>query len=389
MLDSDQPPGVGAEPSRTYRRDSIFNALSATSFSVALGIVGVSIPLLALHVGFDATQIGLLIALSAVSQLIARSFMGAMMRKLPDKVFMLAAGFLIALSCGLVAASTTILAFILSQLAQGVARAFFFTGSQTHAVRVSDSAVRAVTSVNLAAGIGAFAGPALAGLLFEYSAQVPLVVGAAIGVLTMIPAGLLVRLAPFKPVAHLRAERILRRPGVDAACWMGAISGVWKGLLDSYVPVALTLAGQLGSTVGILVAVGNGALFLGSGLARYVHRTGIRGSLILGVAATGLGTAALGPLAGLAVAAACALAVSGLGAGALQTVGPAIATEAVHPDEQGDAITSVGLSRAAALFVAPMGMAGMVLVFPVGVAFVVAGALVTLPGALWRPQRPR
>lgn len=383
---SDQSSGASSASSRASRRDLFLNSLCATTFSISLGIAGVSVPLLALHVGFGVTEIGLLIALSAVTQLITRSFMGVMMRKLPDKVFIIAAGFLIGASCGLVAFSTTIVAFILSQLVQGAARAFFFTGSQTHAVRVSSSAVRALTSVNFAAGIGAFAGPGVAGLLFGISEQFPLVVGTAVGVLTMIPAAMLVRLAPFKAMAKKGSERILRRPDVVAGCWMGAMAGVWKGLLDSYVPVVLTLAGQSAPVVGVLVAVGNGALLIGSGLAKYLRRAGIRGSLVIGVAATGLGVAVLGPLAGLAVATGFALAVSGLGAGALSTVGPAIATEAVHPEEQGDAITAVGLFRAGALFVAPMGMAGMVLVFPVAAAFVVAGALITLPGALWRPE---
>lgn len=379
---SNNMPSVEQSPAfddRHYRRDRVFGAIAAGSFSLALGVAFVAVPLLALEVGYSAAQIGLLVALSAVAQLTARSFMGVMLRRLPDKVFVVGAAALIALSCVLVAASTTIAAFALSLVLQGVARAFFWTGSQTHAVRVSHSAVSAMTTVHLAGGIGSLVGPILAGILSEQSAQLALVVGVAIGLLSVIPAVLLINLPPFETVARPEPGRIWRRPGVDAACWTGVTGGVWRGLLNSYVPVVLALAAQSATTIGILISIANATALLGSGLAIKVRHAGIRASLIIGVVATGLGTAALGPLASVPVAAAVALAVSGIGAGLLQTIGPAIATEVVHPEERGDVIASVGLFRAAALFVAPLGMAGMVLIVPVGVGFLFAGALSLLP----------
>lgn len=79
-----------------------------------------------------------------------------------------------------------------------------------------------------------------------------------------------------------------------------------------------------------------------------------------------------------------ALAVSGLGAGALQTVGPAVATDAVHPEERGEAIAATGAFRAAALFVAPLGAAAVVLVAPVGVALALGGVLIVAPATFTR-----
>ena len=44
-------------------------------------------------------------------------------------------------------------------------------------------------------------------------------------------------------------------------------TGVWRGVLSSYVPVALAFAAQSASTIGILVSVGNcQAIPIGSGL---------------------------------------------------------------------------------------------------------------------------
>lgn len=386
MPDRSGTPDPSSGDPRGYRKDRILGGVASGLFSVALGIVSVAVPLLALSTGYDATQVGILVALSAVSQLLTRSMMARMMRRLPDKFFVVSAAALIAVSSGMLALSTTIFAFLAAQLLQGAARAFFFTGNQTHAVRVSSSAVKGLTTVNLAGGVGALLGPALAGLLAESSAQTALAVAVVLGAVTAIPAWLLLRLPPFDEDER-GSGRIFRRPGVGSACWAGATSGSWRGLLDSYVPVALALAGQSASTIGLLVSVANGAALIGSGLAGWVRRAGVHGSLVIGILATGVGTAFLGAVAGSMIAAACALAISGFGAGLLQTIGPATATEAVHPEERGDAIASVGLFRASALFGAPLGMAGMVLIAPVSVAFLVVGALVSVPMFLAWPKR--
>lgn len=365
--------------------DRILGASAASLFSLAIGIAGVAVPLLALHTGYSPVQIGLLIALSAVSQLIARAFMGSLMRRLPDKSFVVASGLLVALSCLLLVVSTTVVSFALSQLLQGVARAFFWTGSQTHAVRGRGSAVGAIALVNFGAGIGALVGPALAGLLTEHSAQLALTAGAVAGGIATVPALLLARLPPFERVTKQGTGRLHRRSGVDVACLACGTAGIWRGLLNSYAPIVLAVAGQPAAVIGILMSIADASALLGSTIVGRVHSKRIRVSLIIGVISTGVGLLLFGPFAGMTIAAAAGLALSGAGAGVLQTLGPAMATESVHPQERGDAIATVGLFRAAALFIAPLGMAGMVLILPVGAAFIVAGALVTLPVAFWRP----
>ena len=368
---------------RQHKLDASSSALSAALFNLALGIGVVAIPLLALNAGYDATQIGLLIAFAAVTQMIARSFMGRMLHKLPDKLFVMAACVLVGLSCGILMLSTSLAAFVLAELAQGVARAFFWTGSQTHVVRASKTAVGGITLLNIAGGIGSLAGPVVAGMLSEHSPQRALAMGIVVSAATVIPAGLLTKLPVFE-IIRREPGRMWRRPGVSAACWSAVGTGTWKGVLSSYVPVALALAAQSASTIGILVAIGNAASLLGSAMSGWVRRVGVNGSLLIGIVSTGLGTAAIGPLAGFAMAVTSALVISGFGAGVLQTIGPSVATELVHAEERGDAIASVGLFRAAALFAAPAGMAGIVLIAPISVAFVVVGGLVMLPALALR-----
>ncbi|MCO4264589.1 MFS transporter [Pseudarthrobacter sp. MDT3-26] len=353
-------------------------------FSFALGTLGVVVPLLAIGVGYSAPEVGLMVALAAVSQLVTRLFMGALMRRVPDKAFLVGSAVMIAVSCVLLALSDALVIFAVSQLVQGSARALFWTSSQTHAVRMSATSVGGLTAVNLAAGVGALLGPALAGYLWEASAALPLVVAAAAGAAAAITAALLVRLplfAPEKSAGGMKAGRLWRRPGVGAACWMNAGAGAWKSLLDSYVPVALSLAGQSVAVIGILISIANTAVLAGSAAGSWLRRKGVRASLVTGLLATGAGLAAAGPLAGVAAAAAVALVISGIGAGILQTVGPAIAVDEVHPEERGDVLALTGTVRASALFFTPFGMALLVTVAPVAAALLAAGVVITLPAA--------
>lgn len=361
------------------RRDALATAGAASGFSLALGIASVAIPLLAVRAGYSGAQIGALIALSAASQMAARVFMGAAMRRLPDWTFVAASTVMLAVSNGLVALSSALVPFVLAQLLQGVARAFFWTGSQTHAVRMSTSSVRALAKLSLFSSAGLITGPALAGVFTEVSAGFALGMGCVIAVVAAVPCFLLSRLPPFAPPGDGKPRRIWRRPGVDAGCWSSVTAGAWRGLLSSYVPVVLEAARQTPSTIGVLVAIANGASLAGVAAVHRVRGRWLTVSYALGVLAAGIATAAVAPLSSVAWAAAIALGVSGLGAGALQTVGPAVATDAVHREEAGDAIAAAGTFRAAALFAAPLGVAGLVMVVPLTGAMVVVGVLIIAP----------
>ncbi|MCU1546943.1 MAG: transporter [Homoserinimonas sp.] len=374
------------EPSeRAWKRDRLLGGIAAAIFNITLGLNSVAVPLLAVHSGYTATQIGLLIALPAVAQIAARLTMSALMRKLPDKFFVIASAVLLSVSCALVAISPMLVVFLISQLLQGVARAYFFTGSQTHAVRVSTSAVGALTYLGLASGVGSLIGPVLAGIISERSIGDALWFAAAFGAIGVVPSALLIKLPVFAAIASIEGRvpgRIWRRPGVNTASWMSVTAGAWRGLLGSYAPVVLLQAGQTAAVIGALISVANGAALLGSALSTWARRVGVRFSLIFGALTAGVGIAALGLLAEYWLIAAVVLALSGIGAGILQTVGPAVASEVVHPDERGEAMASTGTFRASALFIAPAGTAGLVAIMPTGVALCVVGLLIAAP-ALW------
>jgi len=364
---------------RRPSRDVSAAAGAAAVFSCSLGMASVALPLLALDSGYSGAEVGVLIAVSAATQMVTRIGLGLAMRLVGDWLLVVSAAAMLAISNGLLAWSAAVVPFVAAAAVQGVARACFWTGSQTHVVRGPGAAVGALARVNFVSSIGLLAGPVLAGALTERSARLALAVAAAIAVLAMVPSVLLDRLPAFSPPADRPAGRIWRRPGVATGCWVGASAGAWRGLLSSYVPVALDAARQPGTTIGILVSVANASATVGAGIVGRVRGPWVGRSLVVGCLVAGLAMAMFVPLAEVAWAAGVVLCASGIGAGALQTVGPAVATEAVHAEERGEAIAAAGTFRAAALFGAPLAVAGAISLMPLGIAMALVGLVIAVP----------
>ena len=368
-------------------RDLVASAAGAVVYSFALAIASVALPLLALRAGYSAAGIGALTAVSALAQMSTRMVLGAVMRRWPDWTLIAAAGLLLALSTGVVAVSAALVPFVLAQLLQGVSRACFWTGTQTHVVRGPGRAAGALATVNLVSSLGLLAGPVVAGLLSERTPVLALAVATAVAAVGIAPTLLLDRLPPFVPPEDRPPGRLWRRPGVDVGCWAGVSAGAWRGLLGSYVPVALDAARQSASTIGALVSVANGAALVGAVVAARVPPHWSRRTVLAGILATGGTTALTAALAGHVLLSAVVLAVSGLAAGILQVLGLAVAAESVHPEERGEAIAVSGTFRAGALFAAPLAVAGLVVVMPLAPAVAIVGVAMAVPAVALRRRR--
>lgn len=353
---------------------------------MALGVATVALPLLALNSGYSAAAVGLLTAAAAVAQLGTRIGSGAVLRRSPDWVLILLAGGLLSASCALVAWSAAPVPFVVAEVLQGIARGCFWTGSQTHVVRGTGSSVKRLAMVNLAGSGGLLAGPAIAGILTERSIVLALSTAALIALAGMSPALVLDRLPPFSRPPGRPPGRIWRRPGVDTSCLAGVTAGAWRGLVSSYIPVILAQARHSSTTIGVLVSVANAGSVAGATLVARVNTRGVSAAVAAGTLAVGCGMVALVISAFSAPFAATALALSGLGAGALQTLGPAMAADTVHPQERGEAIAAAGAFRAAALMASPLAVSGLLVVLPMSAAIVIVAGAITVPAL--RARRP-
>lgn len=367
-------------------RDLVAASSGAVIYSFALGVATLALPLLALRAGYSIAGVGLLTAVSAVAQMGTRLALGAAMRRYGDWTLIASAAIMLTASNALAAVSAAVVPFVLAQLLQGVSRACFWTGTQTHVVRGPGRAAGALASVNLVSSTGLLAGPVVAGVLSEQTPVLALTVAAGLALVGLVPAFVLDRLPPFIPPEDRPPGRLYRRPGVDLGCWGGFTAGAWRGLLGSYVPVALAQARQSSSTIGVLVSVANGAALVGSAAAARVPTPWTRATVLVGMAVIGLTTGLTTAAAGYVVLGGVVLGLSGLAAGLVQVLSLAAAADAVHPEERGEAIAVSGTFRAAALFAAPLTVAGLVVVLPLAPAVALVGAAMTVPAIALRTR---
>ncbi len=360
-------------------RDRAAAGIAVLAFGVSLGIGSIGIPLLALDAGYDAATVGFLAATSAITHITARLQLPWVLNRVADRWLIGGATLLLALSYGLLLVSTSLPIFVLAQLVSGVARAAFWTGSQTHAVRRTESTVRALAIVNLLGSTGQVVGPALGGVLAGFSLSTALAAGVATGLVGAVASLGLLALPTYERNAGQHDGQLWRRPGIDAACWASFAGGGWRALLGSYVPVVLTAAGHTPAFIGGLIAFADGTAMIASGsLVRFAHEQ-IRRTLLFGVVAAGAATAIIPLVAEVPVLAAAALALGGAGSGLVTTLGPALAATSGDKSQQGAAIALTGTFRALALFAVPAGVAAVLVAVPLGVATAAAGLAIAVP----------
>jgi MFS family permease len=376
---------TSSEGKRRFSRDAVAMSAAALLFTTALGLSSVAFPLLALATGRSASEIGVLVALAAVVQILARSRLAAVMRRVQDRHVFTFGPVLLATSMLVLLASASLVALTLAWFVLALGRACFWTAGQTHAVRGTGSSVKRLANLNFFGSSGALLGPVLAGVLAEVDLKAALAVGAALGALAVLPALFLERFAPFVRVDKQRHERALwRRPGVNAGCWSGATAGAWRGLMDSFVPVALERARHSSAIIGLLVSVANAAAVVGAVLITRLPTSWTRRIYVLSMVAAACGVAVFGYSAASIPLAATTLAVSGLGVGLLQTLGPALAAAAVSQEEKGEAMAAYGALRTTAMFVTPLSASAALLVVPIPAALLLVGSLLALPSVAAR-----
>lgn len=361
-------------------QDGTAMSVAAVLFTSALGLSSVAFPLLALQAGRTAAEVGVLVAASALVQIFARSRLGWVMRRVPDRLVMAAGPVGLIASFAVLLVSTSLAALLLAWILLGLGRACFWTAGQTHAVRGDGSSVKRLASLNLFGSSGALVGPVLAGVLAQIDLRLALGAGAGLAAVSVAPALCLERFEPFNRRGPTGGQRaMLRRPGVGAGCWSGATAGGWRGLMDALVPVALERARHSSVTIGVLVAVGNAAAVLGAYIVGKLPAAVTRRAYVASMLGAALGMAVFGYASRDVLAAGLMIALAGLGAGVLQTLGPALAASAVPPDEKGDAMAAYGALRTSAMFATPLGASAVLLVAPIPVAMLCVGSLLALP----------
>jgi len=373
----------------TLRRERIASLVAAFAFSVSLGVGTITIPLLALSAGYDAPTIGFLVATAAALQLATRFALPWLLGRFRSRELIALSSVMMLAAFGLLFASTALPVFVVAQLLQGSARAIFWTSSQTHAIRDQARPVERLVDLNVAGNAGTLVGPALAGLLATLGLSVALIAACVGALVAAIVAMTLRRLEPFDRARSAGTWRLLRRDGVDVACWASVVGGLWWSMMGSFIPVILVRAGIDPIGIGWLVTASEGAGTAALLLQRGIRRTRVRRAVRV-AAATALVALALMAVAPATLPAyALILIVGGAASGTVTTLAPAMATLVAGPQEHGDALSLTGTFRAGALFASPAAIGALLGLVSLGGALALATLVVGVPGLLVGRSRGR
>jgi hypothetical protein len=218
-----------------------------------------------------------------------------------------------------------------------------------------------------------------AGIIAHRSNELAMAVATAVAVAGIVPTLLMVRPPPFAAVDKMSRRGFMREPGVAMGVAANAVAGAWRGVISSYVPVALEAAGKSTVTIGAVVTVANAASIVGSLLSPRVPDPHVRGALLVGTVLAGVTTTLTGFGELPTVVIATALALGGLGVGVLQVLGITVASSSVDPELRGDAVAVTGTLRAVALFVSPLGIAALLPVVGLGAAVGIVSLAMLVP----------
>lgn len=362
------------------RDDRVFSIVSIAGFALSLGSAGLVLPLLALAAGYDLAAVGILTAISAISQLGFRLLLPWLLTRHSDRSMIVAANVMMVASFALLFITVALPVFVVAQLLQGAARALFWTASQTHAVRARGHMVQSLSMVQAVGNVGQLLGPPIAGIIATQSLQIGLVLCGASAMVGLIGGLAMATLPPFpKQVRHEGQLRIWRRPGVDVAVWASYSAGGWRAMAMSLIPAALEGAGQPRALIGVLMMISEGTGLAASALLMRVQPRDVRAAIQVAVLLLMGALIAFPVVSANAPMAALALALGGLGSGLLMSLGPALATQSVSADERGEAIAVAGTFRAVALLVTPGAAAAAIGMITLPVGMVVAGLVIGVP----------
>jgi len=373
------------------------------AFSVGLGVATLAIPLLALGAGFGAATVGFLVATAAATQFLTRLALPILLGRFPDRTLIALSSVLMLVGFSLLAVDIALPVFVLAQVLQGAARAIFWTASQTHAIRGESRPVQRLVDVNVAGNAGTLIGPVLAGSLASFGLQVAMAAAVAGAALAVMGTPLMRRLPPFDRQLSGGSMSLLRRDGVDVACWASAAGGVWWSMVGSYIPVILVSSGLGPAAIGWLITASETAgtvalLSLRNVATRWVPtavRIGAFGALTALAAVAVAALLMICPTFGTTdspppiVVYAVLLVLGGAASGTVTTMAPAMATLMSEPDEQGDALSLSGTFRAGALFGAPATVGGLLSVMALVPALLVVVAAAAGPGLIIGRRRRR
>ncbi len=376
---------------RTQSRAIVLIYGASFSYQITLGLIQVLVPLYALHLGYDLTVLGVIVASQAVFGLVLRLFAGAIADQFGER-WVLWASF-VTMVCGMVffVASGFFWMLILAQSFVGYSRATYWTATQSYVSRINPARSGEIYGrLNAFGSAGGLIGAFLSGVLV-----ITLGYGAAFSITGAVAlAGFLGSLA-LPPLATRSGRRgftaplghipgIARHRGMGLAgfaSFVASMSMIVPSIL--FIPYLRELE-YSEDIIGGMQAVGvGGSVAIGMMFGHVLARLGRRwtytiallmaGFVVLGISAGAGAYATLVPL----------MLLYGLFRSSLGILYPIAASDHSSPNMRGMAMAYVGLYWGTAQLLAPLGFGAFAGAFGLEATLWAAGALFLTAGAFF------
>jgi len=348
-----EAPGEAPVPARIiYATYGV--GLTANSVAMMLKVV---FPLWAIHLGLSATEIGMAVAASALLPFLLSIHGGVMMDRLGIRRVTLAYVVTTAVAAPFYPVLPFYSTIILLQLITGLTSNMGWVGGQSLICTFTAGKTALLARFSVAGKVGTLAAPAAVGAAWDLGgpwgaflfvtaaswlvvAAVLLVPGAAENAPRPSAAQVVRELAP-KWTDYIRAFSLIAIPAVAFVVVMSALRISSSAIQTSFYVVYLTEIGLIGTVIGLLVGISEGAGLLGAFMAgfweRYLKPHWV---FILFVIMSIFCVSATPALGGLIVLLAVATFGRGYAQGLSQPVMFGILSRAVGRSQQG---TSIGL----------------------------------------------
>lgn len=330
----------------------------------------VIIPLWAIELNFTASEIGIAIGMAALLPFFFSIHGGVLMDRLGTRRVTMVYAVTTALVCPLYPMFPSFAAVILFQLITGLTSNMVWVGAQTLIVRFTRGKTTLIARFSVAARCGTLSAPVLIGAIWDLAGAwgAFAFVGAAgslvIGTLVMVPGAAEDAPEGAKPALgdlipkwrdYTSAFSLIAIPAVAFVVVMSALRISSTGIQTSFYVVYLNEIGLIGTLIGVLISMSEGAGLAGAFMAGWWERFVPPHWVFVIFTAVTLFCVTITPgLGGIFVLLLLATAGRGYAQGLSQPVMFGILARAVDPSLQGTAIGLRTTSNRFATVVVPL-----------------------------------
>ncbi len=376
---------------RTQNRAALLSYGASFSYQITLGLIQVLVPLYALHLGYDLTLLGVIVASQAVFGLVLRLFAGAIADQFGERWVLWASFVTMIVGMVFFVASGFFWMLILGQSFVGYSRATYWTATQSYVSRINPERSGEIYGrLNAFGSGGGLVGAAMSGVLVitlgygvAFAVTGAIALAGFIGCLAMPPLAARPARRGFRaPLGHIPGIARHRGMGLAAfAAFVASMSMIMTSIL--FIPYLRELdytedviGGMQAIGVGGSVAIG---MVFGHVLARlgrqwtYTIALLMVGVVVLGISAGSGAYATLVPL----------MLLYGVFRSTLGILYPIAGADHSSPNQRGMAMAYVGLYWGTAQLVAPLGFGALAGMFSIEASLWTAGVLFLVAGALF------